>query len=338
MSAADDRSASGIVLCNDQLRVHVLPDEGARIASFFDTQTNLELLLQPSKPYRWPASLGLWDRFENSACAGIDECLPSIAASGPETPGGPVPDHGDFWRLNWTVIARSGNASVSLQATGYSRPLLFEKHLHLHTSALEIHYRIRNLHDDPIPFLYGLHPLFAIDPGDRIVLPPEVSALLVGYSRLGRLGPPRTLIQWPNHEGVASAPDLSRTQNVAASTADMLFTDRLSSGWCGLYRARIGQGIALRFDTAKLPYLGLWLCYGGWPDDETLPRQYAVAFEPTVAPWGTLSTACENHQAPVLAAHDSFNFSVALERIGALPMTYDEFEARCYEGYPFSHL
>ena len=326
------------MLCNDHLRVHVLPHEGARIASFFDIQANRELLLQPSKPYRRPASLSLWDRFENSACAGIDECLPSVAASGPETPGGPIPDHGDFWRLNWTEIAASQNTSVSLLATGYSRPLLFEKHLYLHSSALEIHYRIRNLQDDPIPFLYALHPLFAIDPGDRIVLPPEVSALLVGYSRLGRLGPPRTLIQWPNHEGVASAPDLSRTQNVAASTADMVYTDRLSSGWCGLYRARIGQGIALRFDTAKLPYLGLWLCYGGWPDDETLPRQYAVAFEPTVAPWGTLSTACENHQAPVLAARDSVEFTIVLERIGAIPVTYDEFAARCFEGYSSSNL
>jgi hypothetical protein len=118
----------------------------------------------------------------------------------------------------------------------------------------------------------------------------------------------------------------------------MLFTNPLSSGWCGLYRACIGQGIALRFDTAKLPYLGLWLCYGGWPDDEKLSRQYAVAFEPTVAPWGTLSTACENHQAPALAAGDSFEFSVVLERIGAMPVTYDEFAARCYESRSFSPL
>ena len=338
MGVADDRAANGVVLRNDHLHVRVLPHEGARIASFFDTQANLEFLSQPSKPYRRPASLGLWDRFENSACAGIDECLPSVGASGPETPGGPVPDHGDFWRLNWTVTAASGNASVSLQATGYSRPLLFEKHLYLHSSALEIHYRIRNLRDDPIPFLYALHPLFAIDPGDRIILPPEVSTLLVGYSRFERLGTLRSAVQWPKPEAVASAPDLSCIQPIAASTADMLFTNPLSSGWCGLYRACIGQGIALRFDTAKLPYLGLWLCYGGWPDDEKLSRQYAVAFEPTVAPWGMLSAAFENHQAPVLAARDTFEFTVLLERTGTRPMTYNEFAARCYDGYSFSPL
>jgi hypothetical protein len=94
----------------------------------------------------------------------------------------------------------------------------------------------------------------------------------------------------------------------------------------------------LRFDTAKLPYLGLWLCYGGWPDDEMLPRQYAVAFEPTVAPWGTLSTASENHQAPVLAARDSFEFTVVLERIGDMTLTFDQFAVRCYKGHSFSHL
>ena len=319
MNVDDDRWADGITLHNDRLRVLVLPHEGGRIASLFDAQSNLEFLLQPSKRYRRPESLGLWDRFENSACAGIDECLPSVGASGPETPGGPVPDHGDFWRLNWTVMATSGNDSVSLAATGYSRPLLFEKHLRLHASTLEIRYRIHNLQDTPVPYLYALHPLFTIDPGDRIVLPPEVSTVLVGYSRLDRLCAPCSVVCWPNPNG--------------ASTADMLYTGRLSSGWCGIYRAYSGQGIALHFDTRQLPYLGLWLCYGGWPDDESLPRQYAVAFEPTVAPWGTLSAASGNHQAPVLAAHESFEFTVVFERIGTVPVTYDEFVARCSGSY-----
>ena len=334
MSVDDDRWAGGIKLHNDRLHVLVLPHEGGKIASLFDSQSNLEFLLQPSKAYRRREALGWWDRFENSACAGIDECLPSVGADGPETPGGPVPDHGDFWRLNWTVIASSGNDSVSLAATGYSRPLLFEKHLRLYASALEIRYRIHNLQEAPVAFLYALHPLFAIDPGDRIDLPPEVSNVLVGYSRLDRLGAPRSVVSWPNPNGAGSALDLSRTQAMSASTADMLFTSRLSSGWCGIYRACSGQGIAMHFESRQLPYLGLWLCYGGWPDDESLPRQYAVAFEPTVAPWGTLSAALGNHQAPVLAAHESLQFTVVFERIGTVPVSYDEFAARCYGSYP----
>jgi len=335
MRFTGDLSTSGITLRNERLRVHVLPEEGGRITSFFDVRSRIEFLLQPSEPYGQPGPLDPWDCFENSACAGIDDCLPSVGACGPETPGGPVPDHGDFWRLRWNVVSTSESDSVSMAATGYSRPLLFEKQLVLHDSSLEIRYRIRNMEDTPVPFLYALHPLFAIDPGDRIALPPEVSTVQVESSRLGRVGVPRSVIDWPKPGGAGSSLDLSRTEAISASTAEMLYTSRLQAGWCGLYRIQSGQGIAVRFDTRQLPYLGLWLCYGGWPEDPTRPRQYAVAFEPTVAPWGMLSDALQNGQAPVLAAHASSDFSIVLERVGLVPMGYDAFLARCSENVCF---
>jgi hypothetical protein len=328
MSVTNDPPTDCITLHNGNLHVRVLPEEGGRIASFFDAQAKIEYLLQPRKPYRRPAQLSLWDRFERSACAGIDECLPSVGACGPETPGGPVPDHGDFWRLRWAVSASDRN-SLTMAATGYSRPLHFEKQLRLDASSLEIRYRIRNQIDAPVSFLYALHPLLAIDPGDRIVLPPEVSAVRVESSRHDRAGAPGATIAWPKPGGAGSALDLSCTEAVSAGTAEMFYTDRLQSGWCGLYRTRHGQGIRLRFDPRLLPYLGLWICYGGWPEDESQPRQYAVAFEPTVAPRGTLASALENRQAPLLAAHESFDFGIVLEQIGPAPLAYDEFVAQC---------
>ncbi len=331
MCLVGDLSTSGITLHNERLRVRVLPEEGGRITSFFDMKSKIEFLLQPSELYRRPRSLDRWDRFENSACAGIDDCLPSAGACSPQTLGGPVPDHGDFWRLPWDVLRASESNQVSMAATGYSRPLLFEKHLILHASALEIHYKIRNIADTPVPFLYALHPLFAIDPGDRIVLPPEVDTVKVESSRSGRFGVSGSLITWPKPGGPGSALDLSRTGAISASTAEMLYTGRLQAGWCGIYRAQRRQGIALRFDPRQLPYLGLWLCYGGWPEDATRPRQYAVALEPTVAPWGTLSAALENGQAPVLAARASFEFSIVYEHVGLGQVSYDAFASQCSE-------
>jgi galactose mutarotase-like enzyme len=216
-----------------------------------------------------------------------------------------------------------------MAATGYSRPLHFEKRLHLHASALEIHSRIHNQEDVPVPFLYALHPLLAIDPGDRIVLPPEVSTMRIESSLHNRVGTLGATIAWPKPGATRSALDLSRAEDVSAGTAEMLYTERLQSGWCGLYRARHGQGMCLRFDPHLLPYLGLWLCFGGWPEDKSQPLQHAVAFEPTVAPRGTLASALESHQAPVLAAHESFEFDLMLEQIGPSPLTYEEFVARC---------
>jgi len=319
---------SGITLHNDQMRVRILPEEGGRITSFFDAQSGVEFLLQPSGAYCGRQSHNLWDCFENSACAGIDDCLPSIGPCGPGTPGGPVPDHGDFWRLAWTVLNIIGSESVAMAATGYSRHLHFEKSLRLRASSLEIQYRIRNLKKTPVPFLYALHPLLAIDPGDRIILPSEVSSVRIESSRRGRVGNPRSVIAWPKPHGTQSLLDLSRTEAVTASSAEMLYTNQLQSGWCGLYRARTGNGAVIRFNTQQLPYLGLWLCYGGWPEDHSRPRQYAVAFEPTVAPRGTLTDALEKGEAPVLAGKASFTFTIVFERIGSLPMSFDDFAAR----------
>jgi galactose mutarotase-like enzyme len=329
MRLAGNLSTSGVTLHNDRMRVHVLPEEGGRLTSVFDMKSKVEFLLQPSDSYCRPKSLDPWDRFEKSACAGIDDCLPSVGACGPETPGGPVPDHGDFWRLRWNVVSTPKSESVSMATTGYSRPLLFEKQLILHDSSLEIRYRIRNIADTPVPFLYALHPLFAIDPGDRIVLPPEVFTVRVESSRLDRVGVHGSVIDWPKPGGARSSLDLSCTEAISASTAEMLYTGRLRTGCCGLYRAQSGQGIAVRFDAEQLPYLGLWLCYGGWPEDAARPRQFAVAFEPTVAPWGTLAAALKHGQAPVIGASASFEFSIVLDRIGIDPVDFDTFAAQC---------
>lgn len=323
-------NSAEIVLRNGRLRARVLPHEGGRIASLFDTRSGVEFLFQPPGPYQPPAAPDLWTPFETSACAGIDDCLPTVSASGPETPGGPVPDHGDFWRLACTVLASDAD-SVTLAAEGYSRPLRLQKTLRLRPDSLEISYVLRNLSAAPVPFLYALHPLLAIDPGDRILLPHEITSLTLNYSKAGRLGKPGDTVRWPHPNPARPNPvlDLQNAQPVTAHTADMFYSPRLLSGWCGLYRSRSGRGLILRFNPRQLPWIGLWLCYGGWPDDSRLPRQYAVAFEPTVAPHGSLAAAIAAGQAPVLAPDDSFKFALSIEVTEPYPISHEKFTALC---------
>ncbi len=315
---------SAVTLQAGRLRTVILPREGGRIASLRDEHSGVEFLFQPPGPYHVPEMFEPWSGFETSACAGVDDCLPTVTACGAETPGGAVPDHGDFWRLRCATVD-AGPDFVTLAAEGYSRPLRLEKTLRLRDDALEIAYTLRNLSAAPVAFLYALHPLLAVDAGDRLLLPPEVASAQLNYSRGARLGDAGETIRWP-HPG--EDVDLRRVEPVTAGTGDMLYTERLSTGWCGLYRARAGQGIILRFDPRQLPYVGLWLCYGGWPEDGTLARQYAVAFEPTVAPQGSLAAAIAAGQAPVLEAHGSFSFTVRFEPT-LHAVGYDEFTAQC---------
>jgi galactose mutarotase-like enzyme len=84
--------------------------------------------------------------------------------------------------------------------------------------------------------------------------------------------------------------------------------------WCVLERPKAGVRIKVGFDAAATPYLGLWICYGGWPERPGA-KQMCVAMEPATAPVDSLA-----HTGPwsrVLGAGESFSWTmtVAIETI-----------------------
>jgi galactose mutarotase-like enzyme len=296
------------ILQNAELTVAIIPGEGGRVASLVSQRSGLEFLTQ-SQTNRELLPPGQYAPFQNGPCAGIEECLPTVGPCGAETDGGAVPDHGDFWRLPWDVEGTPDREHLCIRATGFSRPLRFWKEFSIEGSALHVKYRVENLHSSSTSFLYACHPLFAVSEGDHVVLPEEVRQLKLNYSRGERLGVPGAKILWP-HPTSDSEVDLRFAGSRADGTAEMFYTGKLQEGRCGLYRASVGQGITLSFDTEQLPYLGLWLCYGGWPDTGVEPLQYAVALEPTLAPHGTLLAAQQANLAYVLNPGESLSWSI----------------------------
>jgi galactose mutarotase-like enzyme len=192
-------------------------------------------------------------------------------------------------------------------STGFSRALRFSKELSLKDDTLSIAYRTENIGSAVQSFLYACHPLFAVSAGDLIVLPTEVRELRLDYSRGNRMGSAGTTITWPESQSgvrldVAGSPD--------SGTAEMFYTARLSQGCCGIYRSATRQTLDVWFDTQRLPYLGIWLCYGGWPDDGPGPRQYAVALEPTTSACNTLSAAERSGSAVTLDPGSTFDWEI----------------------------
>jgi galactose mutarotase-like enzyme len=293
---------------NTYLDVVIRPGEGGRVASLRCRGSGLEFLTQSGRT-RIRLEPGLHARFQDGAAAGIEECLPTVGPCGNETVGGAVPDHGDFWQLAWRVIS-STDTELCVEAEGFSRPLRFRKDFSLAGSKLSIHYKVTNLGASELSVLYACHPLFAIEAGDRICLPDEVSRVLVDYSRGERIGTKGTCVPWP-----VAAPGVALDEAIAYDSdfAEMLYTNRLTQGSCGIYRSSQRQGLAVRFNPAELPNLGIWLCYGGWPDDTERSRQYAVALEPTFAPVNTLKEAQETGRAKSLRPAECATWSIAFE-------------------------
>jgi galactose mutarotase-like enzyme len=306
-----DRSSDRIILENGAVRVVLLPSSGGRIESL--QGGGFEFLLQPFDSSDQQLIPGM--RFQDGACSGIDECLPTVARSGNVVPDLEAPDHGDFWTIPWTVQETATSRSVTIVADGISRPLRFTKRLEVYPTALRIDYAVQNLSSKPVEYLYACHPLFSIDSGDRIVLPARVESLRVESSAHSRLGNQGASISWPVTHNASDSIDLSATQPSSVDTADMLYAGPLAYGRCGLFRSAAGRGIVLHFDPAQLPYLGLWLCYGGWPEDSKR-RQYAVALEPTVAARGSLENAIRDGVAPLLEPNQTHSWTIEFFFVG----------------------
>ena len=190
---------------------------------------------------------------------------------------------------------------VVVQALGFSRPLAYTKTLTLKDEALSIRYRIENRGTTGVSYLHACHPLLAVAEEDLIMLPGSTKTLGLHCSDEPLLGRAGEIVSWRHHRGK----DLSRVGAEDSGVAVMLYTERVQEGWCGLYRRASGEGIAVRLDPEELPFLGLWLCYGGWPPDGAGTRQYAVAPEPTTAPFGTLAEAQRRGAARLLALKEA---------------------------------
>ena len=317
-SLESDRSSEPIeqaVLENSAMRVTVLPSLGGKIASIRVSPDGEELLQQPLQPY---ALRTRYMSFDSSDASGWDECLPSVAACEVPTHSGPasVPDHGDFWQVPWEVVSHSGT-ELEMSADGFSLPLRFSRTLRLDGSRFRVSYALRNLSSESVEYIWSAHPLFAVEQGDHIVLPDSVREVTVEGSAEARLGQQGARQKWPKatlmNQKIA---DLTLAGKVTDGIGDKLFAASPTEGWCAIERKRLKQRVELRFDPADLPYLGLWICYGGWPEHNSI-RQQCVALEPCTALGDSLAAAVKQRRARRVAPKAEHRWSVEF-RVGGV--------------------
>ncbi len=313
MKADTDLALKQIVLENHLVRVEMLPEVGSKITSLMYRPDNREFLFQPPAPadgYRIPGYGALFKDFDNS---GFDECLPTVAAC--KYPGrqfhADLPDHGEVWSVPWEWNASDNN--VELRCRGKQLPFIFYKQLRLKQDSLLISYKIENTSSESLDYLWSSHPLLAVRPGDRVMVPPEVREVFIDQSHSGRLGGFGGRTPWPltvDRNGAAT--DLSLLHPPSAGTAEKFFTPRLHEGWCALHSPSSNHSITFRFDPDLVPFVGMWINQGGWPTD-SLPKHYTVALEPCSGAPDSLEKAVEFNQARNLAAKESRAWEVEIQ-------------------------
>jgi hypothetical protein len=294
-----------VALKTDTFSVEVLPALGGKVASMRKNGT--ELLQQPLLPY---APRTLSTSFEESDASGFDECLPSVSACEIDSPAGRVsiPDHGEFWRLPCDAQSQDDN-ELHLSTTGRVVPLRLERKMRLlngsrrhEVEVLHVDYKVQNTGQDTIQYAWSAHPLFAVDPGDCIILPASVTEVKVENSGHGRLGSKGAVHPWPLADlGDGRMTRLDRAGHLSDNIAEKLYAAApADDGWCAIERKSAGLRVQVEFDPGLTPWLGLWLCYGGWPENHA-DRQYCVALEPCTSPVDSLCAAIDAGHARTLA-------------------------------------
>jgi galactose mutarotase-like enzyme len=291
-------SLQRLILANESLRVEIIPAMGGKIASIQALPEKEELLQQPLRPFG-PRTRDM--AFDQGDASGYDECVPSVSGCEVHGPAGSItiPDHGDFWRLPFNVIG-ADESHATLEATGFSLPLRFQKTIHLSGDLLQLSYELENVGRESIHYVWSAHPGFAVQAGDRVLLPPSLHEVAVEWSADGRLGPQGTRLGWPRASTASNGfTDLSLVGTGDEPVGDKLFALAPAEGWCALQREKIGRRIEMRFDPKQARYLGLWLSYVGWPGNQTV-KQFCVALEPCTAPTDSLAVAMEKSWATPL--------------------------------------
>src|SRR4030081_1488558 len=129
----------------------IMPERGGRISSL---RLDGEELLEQGIGVDDPSAAD----FVAGGAQGWDEMVPNVVAT--ET----LPDHGEAWRMPWTVIEDGAGAS-SMSCAGRIVPWYLERRISLSDRVVHVSYVYTNRGADPQYAYWCAHPLFRFESG-----------------------------------------------------------------------------------------------------------------------------------------------------------------------------
>jgi hypothetical protein len=269
------------LLASDAVELAVVPELGARIISLKDRRTGRDWLWHPNDQLRLFRNPPGAD-FATSPLAGVDECVPTIAPCSWQ--GQVLSDHGEAWNQAWQVSADNDSATsltTSIQLEHSS--LCFQRTIELVDTQVRFIYHLTNLSATAIPFVWSLHPLLRLRPGDELELPASTRKLLKGHD-------------WIDSLATASP----------AGGCSKIFAHPVREGWAAIVNPPQRDRLRFEWNPAENPALGLWLTRGGWHD------HHHFAIEPTNATDDSLAVAAGRNECGQLADHGSASWQLSL--------------------------
>ena len=240
-----------------------------------------EWLAQPADPSRAP------DRgdavYALSDPAAWDECAPSIDAC--DVGGRAVPDHGDLWTADWTVVSSAPDA-LELSVAGRSLGYRLVRRITAGSDRVRFDYVASA--DVATPFLWAAHPQFVSPPGSVLELPESVTTVV------DVIDPGQPTLAWTT--------ELATTDSLPEGGCRKVYVD--PSVRADRATLRHPDGASLTMTWLNCPYLGLWF------DNGAYSREPVVAIEPSLGFRDSLAWAVEHGHAPILAPGRELRWSL----------------------------
>lgn len=245
-----------VILANDRVFLTIDVHFGGRVTSLIDCKTGRDWLLKGTRS----VDASEQATYRGAASRGWDECFPTVLPCHHAAWGGRLRDHGMLWGRPWVVVA-SGPQHVGIRFSADG--ITFSRRLSLTGAELTAAYCVTSARDATVPYLWSQHCVLAVTPADRLSLTGQVQMTAGGVDFDWPTHPLRDLSQvGQRDEGFVLK---SYGMTPARATAQV-------SGPTG--------GLRFDWDGAELAALGVWLDYGGWPEEAPL---HQVALEPTTA-------------------------------------------------------
>lgn len=288
------------------IKVIILPRIGGKMIGLINKKTGTNFLLESQnrdKKYE-PAFNGA--PFQNYDTSGFDECFPTVETSSLTISEGKeiqMPDHGELWSKPWSFKKTDDSTLVGF-VKGTNLNYTFNKKISIDGNRLIIDYKVENKSGGSLPYIWAAHPLFNVEPGDEIYLTDEIQNVTLFWSNDPKLGSKGDLREWPFINDVN---DFSVVPDKNFGKAVKLFSEKLTMpAWAALHKKAKKESLLISFDVSINPYLGIWLCYGGWPE-EASGKHLTVALEPTNSGTDSLSAAAKKKSCGIIEP-DSANY------------------------------
>lgn len=301
---------SALVLENPRIQVAVLPMLGGRIWELIDVARQRQWIWHRSSVDLRRNSVG--SPYDDVWAGGWEELFPNDAPGCFE--GRDLPDHGEWWTMSWDaeVVASDSTAVVRMESISTIRSAVCRKEIAIDAESPTVHvrYSIENLEIAPFHFLFKQHLPVLLSDECRLVIPDgTIRAVEDGFGTILPSGGAIEQSAGQRYRAVRSL--LMGVPPVSGASREFVYLSELGGGVCGLDDMRARASLRLHFDLQKMPYLWLFLTYGGWRDC------FTAVLEPCTNMPKDLAAAKAIGQAAKLESGGQFSTAVSV-RLGGM--------------------